>query len=227
MSRILIADDERTARNSFKAVFEGEGYSVLLAKDGAEAVRLFTENSPDLVLLDVMMPKMNGLAACAEIRRLDAVTPILFFTAMPSDVSLVRGLGLGADDYIDKARSPEEFVARVRAALRRKEAIEASARAGDVVVLGSVTVDLRKMTIDDGMGGIVSLTKSETLLLDAFNRARGKYLGNDELFSIIHGEDYSGDVNKVRSFVSTLKKKLGRAGDLIVNSYRSGYSLIK
>ena len=85
-------------RNSYKTLFEAEGFSVRLAKDGAEAVRLFLEGRPDLVLLDVMMPKMNGLAACAEIRKSDALVPILFFTALPSDVSLVRGLGLGGDD---------------------------------------------------------------------------------------------------------------------------------
>ena len=86
---ILIVEDELVTRNTLKSIFEAEGYAVTLARDGAEAVRLFDAKRPDLVLLDVMMPKMNGLAACAEIRRLDALVPIMFFTAMLDRKSVV------------------------------------------------------------------------------------------------------------------------------------------
>ena len=105
-AEVLIAEDEPSARRGFRALFEGEGYAVRTARDGAEAVAKVLERRPDAVLLDVMMPKMNGIAACAEIRKSDPLVPILFFTAMPSDVGAVRALGLGADDYFEKAKSP-------------------------------------------------------------------------------------------------------------------------
>ena len=89
-AEILIAEDEPSARRGFRALFEGEGYAVRTARDGEEAVAKFIERRPDAVLLDVMMPKMNGIAACAEMRKADLLVPILFFTAMPSDVSTRR-----------------------------------------------------------------------------------------------------------------------------------------
>ncbi|MBR1920964.1 MAG: response regulator, partial [Kiritimatiellae bacterium] len=119
MSEILLADDDRAVRRGYRALFEDEGYAVRTARNGDEALALFAERRPDLVLLDVMMPRKNGIAVCREIRRVDEAVPILFVTAAPSEAGLVRGLGHGADDYIDKARSSEELLARVAAALRR------------------------------------------------------------------------------------------------------------
>ena len=226
MATILIADDERMTRNSYKTLFEAEGFSVRLAKDGAEAVRLFLEGRPDLVLLDVMMPKMNGLAACAEIRKSDALVPILFFTALPSDVSLVRGLGLGGDDYIDKARSPEELVARVRAALRKREAFESHKAGDDRIELGRVTVDLRGMFVVEAGGTPVDLTRYEALLIRALNDARGTFVDNDTLASCLHGDDCTGDPTRIRKSISVLKKKLGVAGDMIANSRTNGNMLL-
>lgn len=227
MATILIADDDRVARNSFKEIFEAEGYAVRLAKDGAEAVRKFAEESPDLLLLDVMMPRMNGLAACAEIRRSDSITPILFITSMPSEISLVRGLGMGADDYIDKARSPEELLARVGAALRKSAAYEAELFGKDMIVLGRVTVNLHRLLVTEaGSPRPVELTRYEALLLRALNEDRGKFVDNDRLFSRLHGEAYSGDVSRIRSIVCNVKKKLGPAGDMIVNNRSCGYMLL-
>ena len=100
---ILIADDERSVRSAFKAIFEAEGYNVVLARDGVEAIQNFEEKRIDLILMDVMMPRKNGLVACAEIRKKDPLIPILFFTAMPTDVSMVSAFGFGADDYIEPA----------------------------------------------------------------------------------------------------------------------------
>ena len=94
MAEILLADDDRTARASFKALLESEGFTVRTVRNGDEAVAGFQARRPDLVLLDVMMPKKNGIVACGEIRALDARVPVIFITAMPSDVSLVRGLGI-------------------------------------------------------------------------------------------------------------------------------------
>ena len=170
-AEILIAEDEPSARRGFRALFEGEGYAVRTARDGEEAVAKFIERRPDAVLLDVMMPKMNGIAACAEMRKADLLVPILFFTAMPSDVGAVRALGLGADDYIDKAKSPEELLARVAAVLRRAAA--AAKPRADALGLGGVTVDFATMTAS-GDGVSAELTKSEALFQRLLASERGR-----------------------------------------------------
>ena len=223
-AEILIAEDEPSARRGFRALFEGEGYAVRTARDGEEALAKFRERRPDAVLLDVMMPKMNGIIACAEIRRSDPLVPILFFTAMPSDVGAVRALGLGADDYIDKAKSPEELLARVAAVLRRASVIASDKR--DKLSLGGVTVDFATMTASgDGVSEV--LTKSESLFLRLLASERGRCFSFDEIFAALRGEGYVGDDNAVRCIAKRLKAKLGRAGELISNARGVGYKLVK
>ena len=223
-AEILIAEDEPSARRGFRALFEGEGYAVRTARDGEEALAKFRESRPDAILLDVMMPKMNGIIACAEIRRSDPLVPILFFTAMPSDVGAVRALGLGADDYIDKAKSPEELLARVAAVLRRASVIASDKR--DKLSLGGVTVDFATMTAS-GDGVSAELTKSEALFLRLLASERGRCFSFDEIFAALRGEGYVGDDNAVRCIAKRLKAKLGRAGELIVNARGVGYKLVK
>ena len=223
-AEILIADDEAAARRGFRALFEGEGYAVRTARDGEEALAKFRESRPDAILLDVMMPKMNGIIACAEIRRSDPLVPILFFTAMPSDVGAVRALGLGADDYIDKAKSPEELLARVAAVLRRASVIASDKR--DKLSLGGVTVDFATMTAS-GDGVSAELTKSEALFLRLLASERGRCFSFDEIFAALRGEGYIGDDNAVRCIAKRLKAKLGRAGELISNARGVGYKLVK
>ena len=223
-AEILIAEDEPSARRGFRALFEGEGYAVRTARDGEEALAKFRESRPDAILLDVMMPKMNGIIACAEIRRSDPLVPILFFTAMPSDVGAVRALGLGADDYIDKAKSPEELLARVAAVLRRASVIASDKR--DKLSLGGVTVDFATMTAS-GDGVSEELTKSESFFLRLLAAERGRCFSFDEIFAALRGEGYVGDDNAVRCIAKRLKAKLGRAGELISNARGVGYKLVK
>jgi DNA-binding response OmpR family regulator len=226
MEEILFADDEVGARRRFRALLEGEGYAVRTARDGEDAVAKFAERRADLVLLDVMMPRMNGVAACVEIRRADPLVPILFFTAMPSEAGLVRGLGLGADDYIDKARSTDELLARIRSALRRRAAVDASRPAADVLRLGAATVDFAKMEVRcDGAGS--ELTKSEAHFLRLLASERGRYFSFDEIFSALRGEGYVGDDNAVRCIVKRLKAKLGRSGGMVANARGIGYKLVR
>lgn len=227
MAEILLADDDRVARAAFRALLEGEGFSVRLARDGEEAVAAFRARRPDLVLLDVMMPRKNGLAACGEMRALDARVPILFFTAMPSDVSLVRGLGMGADDYIPKDRSPEEFVARVARALRRSaDAAAPDGAPPDRLSLGGAEVDFREMTVDAGAGR-EDLTKSEVQFLQLLASDRGRVFTIEEIFSALRGEGYRGEASAIRSLVLRLKRKLGRGGNLVVSARGFGYRLVK
>ncbi len=221
--RILVADDDAGMRRACRAMFESDGYEVVAAKDGADALAKFDAGRFDLVVLDVMMPKMNGIAACAEIRKSDPLVPILFFTAMPSDVGAVRALGLGADDYIDKAKSPEELLARVAAVLRRASSARPHA---DALSLGDVTVDFTTMTAA-GDGISEELTKSESLFLRLLASERGRCFSFDEIFAALRGEGYVGDDNAVRCIAKRLKAKLGRAGELIANARGVGYKLVK
>lgn len=225
LGEILVVDDERAVRNAFKAVFEAEGYSVLLAKDGDEAVSVFRERRPALVLMDIMMPRKNGVAACAEIRTIDPLVPILSFTAMPSDVGLVRSLGHGADDYIPKDRPPDEFVARVGAALRKARTVGSLVPGGgDVWKSGSTTVDFGAMKVTSDTGSS-PLTRSERLLLKLLLSAEGRCFTYDEIFSALRGEGYIGDDAAIRNLVSRLKHKMGREGSRLVSVRAHGYKL--
>lgn len=228
---ILLADDDLRIRRSLPALFEAEGYSVRSARNGAEAVAMFAERRPDLVLLDVMMPVMSGTAACAEMRRADPVVPILFFTAMPSDVGEVRALGFGADDYIDKATSDEVLLARVAAALRRGRAAGggsagcASAPRLGLLRIGSVTVSFADMTAK-GPGVSARLTKSDAVILNRLALRRGEIVSHDDLLAALHDGDCAGEVAAVRAAVGRLKDKLGRAGASISTERGFGYRLL-
>ena len=226
---ILVVDDDPVIRRSFTDLFESEGYSVTVAKDGAAGVKKFHEVKPDVVLMDVMMPKMNGTKACEAIREADALVPILFFTAAPSDVSLVRGLGFGADDYIPKDRSPEEFLARVQAALRRYDACTGhmAAAARDEATIGNATVDFTRMKIVC-RGKSVQMTRSEGIVLKLLASTPGRYYSYEKLFAALCGDKYMGDESSVRMLMSRIKHKLGvKAGNLIVSSRGLGYKLVK
>lgn len=223
-SDILIADDSRMIRLGYKSLFENAGYSVRTARDGAEALRKFSERRPDLVVLDVMMPGVNGPAACVEMRQLDPLVPILFVTAMPSDVGAVTSLGYGADDYIDKAKSKEELLARVAAALRRQSAVK-TAR-GELRV-GAMTFDCVNGVVSSSDGTSAELTKSESALLRLLASDRGRVFTFDELFAALRGEGCRGDDNAMRCIAKHLKAKLGAAGELIVNVRGVGYKLLR
>ena len=209
-----------------RAMLETEGFAVRTARSGDEAVRMFQEKRPDVVLLDVMMPGKGGIQTCEDIRQMDRLTPILFLTAVPSDTTKVRAFGAGADDYIEKTCNQDVLVARVRAALRRSEAVVDATTGGSRVRLGSVVVDmaLLRVTDDDGLNEF--LTRTEAALFAALNQRRGEYVSNDELFSAIHGDGFAGDPSKIRNHVSTLRRKLGRARDMIVNNPNAGYRLL-
>ncbi|MBO7683983.1 MAG: response regulator, partial [Kiritimatiellae bacterium] len=116
MPEILLVDDDRSIRNSMRAMLEAEGFAVRTARGADEAVQAFRERRPDVVLLDVMMPGKGGIQACAELRAIDRLAPIIFLTAVPSDTTKLRAFGAGADDYIETTCNPDVLVARIRAA---------------------------------------------------------------------------------------------------------------
>jgi two-component system response regulator VicR len=224
--KILLADDDVAIRRAYAALLEGEGYEVATARNGEDAVAKFDETSPDLVLLDVMMPKMNGMAACAEIRRRDALTPILFVTAAPSDTAAVRALGLGGDDYIDKTRPTAEMIARINAALRRAAAYASRAAAAAAVAeIGGAKVDFDAMKLVSAEGREADMTRAEAIFLKMLANRRGKCVPAEEILESMHA-DGNGCEAGLRVTISRLKRKLGRAGSLIVNFRGLGYKLI-
>lgn len=225
MAEILLADDERTVREGLKALLVGEGYSVRTARDGAEAFARFSEKRPDAVLLDVMMPKLNGFKACEEMRALDPLVPVVFLTAKDSEADQIRGMGLGADDFISKSAGDEVLLARLRRALERADAFTAAGKDARIIRLGRVSVDLDRRTVDGG-GRQETLTASEADLLRCLASSPGKPFSTDRILSFLRGEGYVGDPAAVRMHVMNLRRKLGPAGAMIANLQNAGYYLV-
>jgi DNA-binding response OmpR family regulator len=224
MADILLADDERVVRNGLKALLAGEGFSVRTARDGVEALAKFAEKRPDAVLLDVMMPCLNGFAVCGRMRDMDPLVPVVFLTAKDSEADQVRGFGLGADDYISKSAGEEVLLARIRRALARAGEMSAAGRGSKTLKLGRVTVDLERGVVSGGGGEM--LTASEVGLLRCLASKPGCPFSADQILSFLRGDGYVGDPATVRVHVMNLRRKLGAAGDMIANLPNRGYYLV-
>lgn len=231
-SSLLIVDDERAIRTLYQAIFEAEGYQVFLAKNGQEALTLFREKAPDLVLLDVTMPGKNGFKVCEEIRALDVSVPILFLTAMADDANQLRALSLGADDYIYKTAAQPILVARVQSALARQQRLKPEAPAevtptpDERIHLGRISVNLNSLEVYQKEGVVARLTQNEAMLLRVLYRARGHLFTRDELLAAMHGAPYKLQASALRGYISNLRQKLGPAGKLISTDWNRGYRLI-
>ena len=225
MSEILVVDDERVIRIGLKSMLEAEGFAVRTAKSGEEALARFREKRPDLVLLDVMMPKRNGFSICEEIRSLDPLTPVVFLTAKTGTAEQVRGFGLGADDYISKSTGDAELVARVRRAVERSVAYRLSVSESRRLFLGDAVVDFDAQTVSRD-GGEESLTPIESDILWLLSRERGRYVSLDEIVEVIRASGFSGDSGALYAHVSRLKRKLGKSGELLRWERGSGYALM-
>ena len=225
MAEILVVDDERTIRKPLVALLESEGYSVREARGGREALALVAERRPDLVLLDVMMPDMNGTAVCGELRKTDPVLPIVFLTAKDDDVAELRGFGAGCDDYISKSAPDELLLARLGRLVRRTAA--AAVRPAAVITLGGVTVDLDRRTVTDGGEVIARLRESETDVLRLLASDRGYYFTLGELVAELSGADGLCGDTAAYQYISRLRRKLGRAGGMIDGRRGAGYCLLK
>lgn len=224
MADILIADDERAIRSGLRALLRREGHSVRAAKNGDEAVAMYRERRPDLMLLDVMMPKRSGFSVCEEIRVDDALTPVIFLTAKDSEADQVLGFGLGADDYVSKTAGEMELLVRVRRALQRFRAYKDAASGPRTAKIGGVEVDFDALTVR-GADVDERLTKTEADLLWLLNTARGKLVPYGEIVEVLQTGG-SADETVLRPHVSRIKKKLGRAGSLVYNERGVGYKLI-
>ncbi|OTA41767.1 MAG: DNA-binding response regulator, partial [Symbiobacterium thermophilum] len=196
--RILVVDDERPIAEILKFSFEREGFEVEMAFDGEEAVAKARASDFDLVILDIMLPKLDGFTVCREIRRFSTV-PILMLTAKEDEVDKVLGLELGADDYVTKPFSPRELIARVRAILRRTRVAENSrsrAAADEILREGDITINLTSYEVRKG-DRLLELTPREFELLRFLMAHAGQVFSREALLEEVWGYDYYGDVRTV------------------------------
>jgi DNA-binding response OmpR family regulator len=222
--RVLIVEDEPDIRDLLAYHLEREGYQVSACRSGADALRRVRSSSPDLVLLDLMLPEMNGLEVCRRLRgdQTTSALPIVMLTARDEEVDRILGLELGADDYIVKPFSPKEVVARVRAVLRRSRVVAPSAP----VVVGKLVVDVARHTVRaDGLP--VALTPKEFDLLRALAEAHGRVLSREFLLDRVWGYAAAGEIESrtVDVHVRRLRVKLGEEGRRIVTVKSVGYRL--
>jgi DNA-binding response OmpR family regulator len=204
VKKILIVDDEPTLVATLRYNLESEGYSVESALDGESAVETARDIHPDLIILDIMLPGLDGLQVCRIMRR-DTQAPILLLTAKVDEVDKVVGLELGADDYVTKPFSMRELMARVRALLRRAGAAESTV--GKVIESGDLTVDTLARTAYRN-GQPLTLKPKEFELLQHFMRHRGRAFSREELLSAIWGYDFAGDTRTVDVHISWLRHKI-------------------
>lgn len=202
--KILVVDDEKVIVKGIKYNLEQEGYQVVCAYDGEEAVNLAKDSSIDLILLDVMLPKMDGLTACRTIRTFSNV-PIIMLTARSEDIDKILGLEYGADDYITKPFNIREVASRIKAILRRVN--PAPKGNSDVLVSGDITLDynFRRIKIKDKT---IELTGKEFELMDLFVKNAGRVYTRENLLDIAWGVDYPGDVRTVDVHIRRLREKI-------------------
>jgi two-component system response regulator RegX3 len=205
---ILVVDDEPAITDLLEYNLQRNGYRVSIAHDGREALRLATSEHPDLVILDLMLPGLDGLDVCRALRR-EGDTPIIMLTARVEEVDRVVGLELGADDYVTKPFSVRELLARVRAVLRRTSQEETGG--GTVLRLGFLRIDelAREAALGDRP---LPLTRLEFDLLEALARHAGLVLSREQLLDQVWGYDYYGDSRAVDSAIKRLRAKLREAG---------------
>ncbi|MPM50245.1 Alkaline phosphatase synthesis transcriptional regulatory protein PhoP [bioreactor metagenome] len=204
MAKLLIVDDNKQITSILEEYAKKEGYNTIIARDGEEAIREFEKSNPDMVLLDVMMPKMDGFEVCREIRKKSNV-PILMITARGEDFERIMGLDIGADDYIVKPFSPAEVMARVRAILRRMGTSED--RKQDVLIYRNLEIHLDQYRVSIG-DQPVSLTKKEIEILWTLANNRNRVFSRDHLLNQVWGYDYFGDTRTVDSHIKRLRSKL-------------------
>lgn len=203
--KILVVDDEEHIIELVELYLGKEGFHIESAADGAEAVEKFAQQKPDLVVLDVMLPGMDGLDVLRHIRRSSRV-PVIMLTAKESEVDKVVGLELGADDYLTKPFSPRELVARVKAVLRRTKGPYEEEEA--VVTRGGLTMDTSRRRVEVGDLGDVELTAKEFDLLYVLFSNPDIVLSRDRLMEKVWGYEYIGDTRTVDVYVRHLREKL-------------------
>lgn len=216
---ILIVEDEMRMRKLLKDYLKREGFKVLEAEDGDEGLHVFKTNKVHLLILDVMMPKLDGFEVCKEVRNCSDV-PIIMLTAKSEDEDKLIGFDLGADDYVTKPFSPKVLVARVKTLIKRVDGTLGNT--SNTIILNGLTVNFtsKEVLIDDSQ---VILSPKEFDLLEFLIKNKGIVLSRDTLLDNVWGFDYFGDLRTVDTHIKRLREKLQNKADFIITVRGSGY----
>jgi two-component system response regulator RegX3 len=206
MTSILIIEDESSLSEPLAFLLEREGYTTAIAKDGPAGLDAFERGAFDLLLLDLMLPGLSGTEVCREIRTRSQV-PIIMLTAKDSEVDIVVGLELGADDYVTKPYSTRELLARIRAVMRRRTDLEEDR--GDVLDGGDVRMDLERHTVAVS-GREIAMPLKEYELLELLMRNSGRVLTRGQLIDRVWGADYFGDTKTLDVHIKRIRSKIER-----------------
>ena len=210
---VLIADDDDKIRELLELYLTKEGFVVLQAADGAEAILKAQQLKPDLIVLDVMMPVMDGMEVCRQVRKFSRV-PVIMLTARMEDEDRIMGLELGADDYVSKPFNPREVVARVKAVLRRAPGKEEGQADGEILKFPLLLINRQEYTATSS-GNSVQLTAKEMELLWHMASHPGRVFSREQLLESIWGYEYFGDTRTVDTHIKRIRQKLGVKDDTL------------
>lgn len=220
MTKILVVDDEPSITNLVSAYLKPEGYEIFIASDGTAGLKAARAFKPDLIILDVMLPGVDGIELLSRLRR-ESDVYVIMLTAKTEETDKIVGLSVGADDYVTKPFSPRELVARVKAALRRMETGAGSSGERGVLSFKHVRIDVdaRKLSVDENP---IELTAIEFDLLKALAENRGRVLSREQLLEKVWGGEYFGEIRVVDVHLGHVRQKLGRE-ELIATVRGVGY----
>lgn len=220
MAKILVIDDEPSITNLVSAYLKAEGYEVYTAADGSAGLKAARAFKPDLIILDVMLPGMDGIELLSRLRR-ESEVYVIMLTARTEETDKIVGLSVGADDYMTKPFSPRELVARIKAALRRLKAGTGSGLEGSVMSFKHIRIDIgaRTVQVDESP---IELTAIEFDLLKALAENRGRVLTREQLLEKVWGGEYFGELRVIDVHLGHIRQKLGR-DDLIATVRGVGY----
>lgn len=210
--KLLIVDDEPSIQDLLVFNLEKEGYKTITASDGEEAVEMALIQKPDLILLDVMLPKSDGLTVCKKIRQTLTKTPIIMLSAKGEEIDKILGLEIGADDYMTKPFSVRELIARVKANLRKVEqtdqdVINAFSR-GNKIVVGDLSLDLDKFEVEVRGQTVTDLTRREFEVLKYLAQKPGQVVTREDLLEKVWGYEYYGDIRTVDVTIRRIREKI-------------------
>ena len=218
MRRVLIVDDDPKVCETLDRYLAHAGYVTASALDGAKALEVVQTFAPDLIVLDLMLPRVGGLEICRMLRETSAI-PIIMLTAKTTEHDKLTGLSLGADDYLTKPFSPRELVARVEAVLRRTGTTGTTPR----IIAGALTIDPQRCEVTVA-GQSVALTATELRLLLSMARAPGRVFRRDELARLALGDDFEGLDRTIDAHIKNLRRKVG--AEIIATVFGIGYKLV-
>lgn len=220
---ILVVDDEQRIIDLAKMYLEQDGYRVMSATDGVNALNKILDDKPSLVVLDLMLPGMDGLEVCRRVRA-ESDVPIIMLTARSDDIDKIVGLELGADDYLTKPFNPRELVARVKAILRRTDRKSTREDAPSQIEIGNLIIDAQRRSVEIS-GQLVDLRMKEFDLLQTLAENPGMVFSREKLLDVVWGYDFAGETRTVDVHIAHLRHKLNGMNATIETVWGVGYKL--